>query len=152
MDGHGIGDAAEPIVCIHRSEVRAGGLEELKAGIRRVVPFPEPLEPRLLSYGFHIDDGTAAMTIVAVHPDPASLEFHLGIGDPEFRELAHLLTLTSIECYGRPSVRALDRLRRKAAALGDGATIPVVGRFAGFAHLGSAAGPPPTAPRSGGSA
>ncbi|HXF37878.1 MAG TPA: hypothetical protein VNO17_11980 [Actinomycetota bacterium] len=145
MDGHGMDDGAEPIVYIDRSEIRAGGLEELKAGIRRLVAFLEPLEPRLLSYGFHIDEEAATMTVVAVHPDPASLELHLEIGGPQFRRLAHLLTLTSIECYGRPSERALEQLRRKAAALGDGATILVVGRFTGFTHLGSTAGPPRTA-------
>lgn len=145
MDGHGMGDGAEPIVYIDRSEIRAGGLEELKAGIRWLLAFLEPLEPRLLSYGFHIDEEAATMTVVAVHPDPASLELHLEIGGPEFRKLAHLLRLTSIECYGRPSERALEQLRQKAAALGDGATILVVGRFAGFAHLGSATRPPRTA-------
>jgi hypothetical protein len=73
---------------------------------------------------------------VAVHPDSASLELHLDIGGEEFRKLAHLLTLTAIECYGRPSERALDQLRRKAAMLGDDGTVISVGRFAGFTHLG----------------
>ena len=74
------------------------------------------------------------MTVVAVHPDSASLELHLDIGGAEFGKLAHLLTLTAIECYGRPSERALDQLRRKAAALGDGGSVVTVGRFAGFAR------------------
>jgi hypothetical protein len=78
------------------------------------------------------------MTVVAVHPDSASLELHLDIGGSEFRKVAHLLTLTTIECYGRPSERVMEQLRQKAAALGDGGTVVSVRRFAGFANLRSA--------------
>jgi hypothetical protein len=60
---------------------------------------------------------------VAVHPDSESLERHMDIGSDEFRKLAHLVTLTAIECYGRPSERALEQLRNKAAALGDGGAV-----------------------------
>lgn len=75
------------------------------------------------------------MTVVAVHPDSASLERHMEIGSGEFRKLAHLVTLTAIECYGRPSVRALEQLRQKAASLGDGGEVVSIERFAGFTHL-----------------
>jgi hypothetical protein len=77
------------------------------------------------------------MTVLAVHPDSASLELHLDVGGVEFGKLAHLLTLTSIECYGRPSERALDQLRHKAAMLGDGGTVVHIERFAGFTHFGA---------------
>jgi hypothetical protein len=127
--------APEPIVYIDHSDIREGSLDELKAGIQRLVDFIDVREPQLTTYGFYIDDEAAKMTVVAVHPDSASLELHLDIGGAEFEKLAHLLTLTAIECYGRPSERALDQLRRKAAALGDGGTVVSIGRFAGFAHL-----------------
>ena len=105
--------------------------------MQRLVEYIDAREPQLITYGFYIDDEAAKMTVVAVHPDSASLELHLDIGGAEFGKLAHLLTLTAIECYGRPSARALDQLRRKAAALGDGRSIVSIGRFAGFAHLTS---------------
>ena len=99
--------ASEPIVYIDHSNIREGSLDELKAGVQRLVDFIEAREPQLVSYGFYIDDEAARMTVVAVHPDTASLELHLEIGGPEFRKLAPLLTLTAIECYGRPSQKAL---------------------------------------------
>ena len=77
------------------------------------------------------------MTVAAVHPDSASLELHMNIGTPEFAKLAHLLTLTKIECYGQPSQKALGTWRTKAATLGDGGTVVVIGRFAGFTHNAS---------------
>ena len=135
MSSQAILSAPEPIVYIDRSKVREGSLDELKEGVSRLVEFIESREPQLIAYGFYLDEQAATMTVVAVHPDSASLELHMDVGTAEFRKLAHLLTLTAIECYGRPSERALEQLRRKAGALGDGSTIVSVGRFAGFAHL-----------------
>jgi hypothetical protein len=126
--------ASEPIVYIDRSVIREDSLDELKAGVRRLVDLIDAREPQLISYGFYIDEASSTMTVVAVHPDPASLELHMDIGGEEFRKLAHLVTLTAIECYGRPSERALEQMRQKAAMLGDGGTVVAVGRFAGFMH------------------
>jgi hypothetical protein len=137
MAGHGTVSASEPIVYIDHSDIREGSLEELKAGVQRLVDFIEAREPQLIAYGFYIDEDAAKMTVVAVHPDSASLELHLDIGGGEFRKLAHLLRLTAIECYGRPSEKALEQLRHKAAALGDRGTVVTVGRYAGFTHLAS---------------
>jgi hypothetical protein len=127
--------ASGPIVYIDHSDIREGSLEELKAGVRRLVDFIEAREPQLVAYGFYIDEDAARMTVVGVHPDSASLERHMEVGSGEFGKLAHLVTLTAIECYGRPSVSALGQLRRKAATLGDGGAVVSIERFAGFAHL-----------------
>jgi hypothetical protein len=135
MAGHGTISTSEPIVYIDHSDVREGSLEELKAGVRRLVDFIDAREPQLISYGFYIDEAASKMTVVAVHPDSASLELHMDLGSAEFRKLAHLLTLRSIECYGRPSEMALEQLLRKAAMLGEGGTVVSIGRFAGFTHL-----------------
>jgi hypothetical protein len=140
MAGHGTSSASEPIVYIDHSDVREGSLEELKTGVRRLVDFIDEREPQLISYGFYIDEAALNMTVVAVHPDSASLELHMDIGSAQFGKLSHLLTLTSIECYGRPSERALEQLRQKAAALGGGGNLVSIRRFAGFAHLSSETG------------
>lgn len=138
MAGHGTVIGSEPIVYIDHSDIREGSLEELKAGIRRLVDLIDAREPQLIAYGFYIDEETATMTVVAVHPDSASLELHMDVGAEEFRKLAHLVTLTAIECYGRPSEGALEQVRHKAAILGDGGAIVSIGRFAGFTHFASA--------------
>jgi hypothetical protein len=135
MADHEAPVSTEPIVYLDHSEIREGAVEELRVGIRRLVEFIDAREPRLITYGFYIDDDAGVMTVVAVHPDSASLELHLEVGAEEFRKLGHLLRLTRIECYGRPSERVLEQLRQKAAALGDGGTVVSIGRFAGFAHL-----------------
>jgi len=137
MSGHGTDSGSEPIVYIDHSHIRGDLIDELKAGVQRLVKFIDAREPQLVTYGFYIDEDAARMTVVAVHPDSASLERHMDIGSAEFRKLAHLVTLTAIECYGRPSDRALEQLRNKAATLGDGEAAVTIERFAGFTHLAS---------------
>jgi hypothetical protein len=140
MDGDGGSQASEPIVYLDHSDIRDGSLEELKAGIRKLVAFIDAHEPQLISYGFYIDEDAARMTVVAVHPDSASLELHLDVGGPEFRKLAHLIDLRSIEVYGRPSENLLELVRQKAAALGDDGSVVSIGRFDGFTRVTSATG------------
>lgn len=134
-----MGEDREPtgsglIVYLDRSEIREGRTEDLKHGVRRLVAFIERREPRLIHYGFHIDEEAGLMTVLAVHPDSASLELHLEVGGPEFRRLADLITLRSIEVYGSPSDRALEMLEQKANALGDGG-VTVQEQLAGFTRL-----------------
>ena len=140
MAAHTDLSSSEPIVYIDHSDIREGVIDELRAGVRRLVEYIDAREPRLIAHGFYIDEAARKMTVVAIHPDSASLELHMEVGGEEFRKLGHLLRLTGIECYGRPSEGALDQLVQKAAALGDGGTIVSIGRFAGFTH----AAPPTT--------
>jgi hypothetical protein len=126
---------AEPIVYIDRSRIVRGKLDELRSGIRRLVEFVEREEPRLVSYGFYLDVEGMRMTVIAIHPDAASLEFHMEIGGPEFRKLRELVDLTEIEVYGRLSQRSLAQLHEKARMLGSGGKVTVLTPDTGFARL-----------------
>jgi hypothetical protein len=124
-------DGSGLIVYIDRSDVSEDRKQDLKAGIRRLVDVIQSREPQLISYAFHLDDEAAAMTVVAVHPDSASLELHLEIGRTEFRELGDMITLRRIEVYGSVSDKARAMLQEKARMLG-GSDVTVHERFAGF--------------------
>jgi quinol monooxygenase YgiN len=123
-----------PIVYIDRSEIREGKLEEVKAAIRELVDFVAANEPQLLSYHFHINGGGTRMIVVAVHPDSASLEFHMDVAGPVFRKFTRLIDLTAIEVYGDVSDAARKRLQEKAQMLGRGAALAHE-PFAGFARF-----------------
>jgi hypothetical protein len=128
---------AEPIVYIDHSEIRHGGLDEVRKAIPELVAFIREREPRLISYSFYIDEQASAMTVVAIHPDSASLELHMEIGGPQFRKLARFIDLRLIEVYGAPSEIALNQLRQKADMLGQDARVVVHGLQAGFARFQS---------------
>lgn len=131
---------AAPIVYIDRSRIRPGKLAELKEAIDELVEFIRAREPQLLYYGFHLDEDAGRMAVVAVHPDPASVEYHMEVGGPAFRGFAHLIEMEGIEVYGEASGRMLEQLREKAAALGDEGRVVVQHRHAGFERLGAVEG------------
>jgi hypothetical protein len=112
-----------PILYIDRSDVRPGTVAELRSAVSHLVAFIEAREPQLLAYGFAIDEEALSMTVVAAHPDSASLELHLTIGGPEFRRVGAFITLREIEVFGDPSAAAVEQLRDKARALGDAALV-----------------------------
>jgi hypothetical protein len=125
--------ASDVIVYVDHSVIHEHRLDDLKEGIRRVVTIIDELEPRLIAYGFHLDEQAGRMTVTAVHPDSASLELHLEVGREEFRKLGELITLRQIEVYGSISAKAREMLEQKARMLG-GNDLIVVERFAGFAR------------------
>lgn len=121
----------QPIVYIDVSAIRKGKLAELEAAMKSLAAFVERNVPQLISYGFYLDPQRRQMTVVAVHHDSASLEFHMDVGAAEFRKFADLIELLKIEVYGRVSEAVLERLHRKARALGTG-TVTVHEFYAGF--------------------
>jgi hypothetical protein len=124
-----------PLLYVDTSDVREGALERLKAAIEELVEFLEANEPRLLAYNVYFSDDGGRMTVMHVHVDSESLEYPLEVGGPRFRELADLVTLSSIEIYGEPSEKALAQLRDKARVLGSGEVI-VHRAHAGFSRFG----------------
>ncbi|MDT7842589.1 hypothetical protein [Streptomyces justiciae] len=119
-DMTGAADIAEPIYYIDRSDIRDGKLAEVREGMRDLADFIEAREPQLIAYRFYVDESGSAMTTVAVHPDPASLELHMEVGGAKFRAFRELIRMNSIDVYGRPSPAAAEQLRRKAEMLGGG--------------------------------
>lgn len=123
---------SDPLVYIDRSDIRDGKLEDVRKGIRELVAFVEEKEPQLIGYSFYFNEGSTGMTVVAIHPDSASLELHLEIGGPAFRKLSELIELRTIDIYGRPSEKVLDQLQQKIEMLGSNGRVVVHQQQAGF--------------------
>jgi quinol monooxygenase YgiN len=124
------------IVYIDTAEVRAGALEELKSAIKELVEFLDANVPRLIAYNVYLSNDVTRMTVVHIHPDSASLEYHMEVAGPAFRQFVELVTLSSIHLYGEPSEKALKQLHEKARLLGRGAVaVEVEALHAGFNRL-----------------
>ena len=135
-----------PLVYLDRSDILPGKVSELTAAVMALVEFIERHEPQLLSYAFYIDSESSTMAVVAVHPDPASLELHLRIGGPEFRRVGEFIDLRQIDVFGEPGTAVQTLLEEKAAALGRSARITVHEGGIGFSRWpATTAGPPPGA-------
>jgi hypothetical protein len=125
---------AEPVLYIDRSDIRPGKLEIARRLMTDLVAFVEANEPQLVAYDFFIDETGATMTCVAMHPDSASMEFHMDLGWEKFRAFADHIDQRSIDVYGEASERVIARLRHKIDMLGRG-TVTVHHLHAGFSRL-----------------
>ena len=114
---------SQPLVYVDTADVRPGKLEQLKAAIKELAEFVEENEPGLISYSVHFVESANRMSVVHVHADPASLDYHLDVAGPLFKKFADLVTLSSIHIYGEPSETALRQLQEKLRILGAGDVI-----------------------------
>ena len=129
---------AAEIVVVDSSEIREGKVEELKAALPKLVEFVEQNEAEPIAYAIYIDEENSRMTVVQIHPSSASMEQHLRLAGPIFREFADLVVLSQVDFYGTPSAALVEQMREKAQLLGD-APVVVHGLLAGFARFGPAA-------------
>jgi hypothetical protein len=107
------------LISVDSSDVLEGKLPQVKAAIERMTAFVRSNEPDVLSYDVFFDPTETVMTVVQVHPDSASMETHLEIGQPVFASFTNLIRLRRIDVYGAASDRLIEQLRRKGSALGD---------------------------------
>ena len=87
----------------------------------------------VISYRVYFSADGSTMSVLHIHPDLASLEFHMQVAGPEFPRMAPLVMRT-IEIFGRPGEDLVAQLQAKAKLLGSGAVI-VRDFHAGFARL-----------------
>jgi hypothetical protein len=125
---------SEPLIFIDVSEILPGKLEEAKTAFEELTAFVESNEPRIISYNVFFNPAGTVVTVVQVHPDAASMEFHARVGADLFRRFAGLLTMRRMEIYGEPSAELLEAMRGKAAMLGAG-DVQVHDLHAGFSRL-----------------
>jgi len=102
---------SQPLVYVDSAEVRPGKLVQLKAAIEELAEFVEENEPGLISYSVYFAENADRLSVVHVHADPASLDYHLNVAGPLFQRFSDLVTLSSIHIYGEPSDLALGQLR-----------------------------------------
>ena len=124
----------EQILYIDMSDIQPGRLETVRGLMRDLVAFAEANEPQLIAYNFYLDETQNTMTCVVVHPDSASMEFHMDIGWEKFRAFADHIHQRSIDVYGKVSERVIARLRRKIDILGRG-TVTIHTLHAGFSRI-----------------
>ncbi len=125
---------AEPLIFVDVSEIVPGKLEDVKAAFKELTAFVEENEPRAISYHVFFDSTETKVTVVQVHPDSASMEFHTKAGADLFRRFAGLLTMRTMEIYGEPSAELLQAMQAKAEMLGARG-VQVHNLHAGFSRL-----------------
>ncbi|WP_222914456.1 hypothetical protein [Natrinema sp. SYSU A 869] len=108
------------IVYIDRSTVHDGEVEELKSAMGELVDFIEDNEPEILAYDVYFSADGDWMTVMHMHADQASLDFHMEVAGPKFPPIGEFIDLEFIDVYGHVSDDLIQRLKDKASELGSG--------------------------------
>jgi quinol monooxygenase YgiN len=101
-----------PFTFIGTYSIKSGKLEETKKHLQELVDLVETNEPRLIAFNFYLDPQANTLSCVQVHPDAASMEFHMKVLAEHIRDAFDYLEKTQSEqVYGTPSDTLMEKLR-----------------------------------------
>jgi len=121
------------VVYLDTSDVRPGRLGELKAAMEELAHFVEANEPRIIAYNVYFSGDGTRMSVLHIHEDIPSLEFHMKVAGPRFPPIAPLVKLLTIEIFGAASEELVKQLEAKTQLLGG--TVIIRDLHAGFARV-----------------
>src|SRR5258708_25636399 len=109
-----------PFIFIATNRLRQGRFDAERQRVPELSRFIEANEPRLIAFNEYVNEDHTAVTVVQIHPDAASMEFHLGVvGDQARQAYAETLEGTAgIQVFGTPSDGILPTLRQQAGSGG----------------------------------
>lgn len=113
---------SEPLIVITKSRVKEGHADELAAWYAQIADIVERTEPRVVAFHAFLSDDGGEMTNVQVHPDAASMEFHMQVlrdnWDESWSAYAEMLEVSTVEYFGAPSESALAMDREMGIPIG----------------------------------
>src|SRR5207247_9881356 len=93
-----------PFVYVGTMSVEPGRLEALRTQLAELVDFVETNEPRMIAFHAYLDEKGEKLAIVQVHPDSASMEFHMQVNAKHFATaFDNLDAVISEQYYGEIS-------------------------------------------------
>ncbi len=106
---------SKPLIFISTWKIREGRLEDYKQFAKELIEHIKAKEPQLIAFNMYFNEDETEMTSIQVHPDAASMDFHLQvlakvIGEDmiQWIERADFLEPKHIEIYGTPSAKLLE--------------------------------------------
>ncbi len=106
-----------PFIFIGTHTFREGKLEEFKVGLQDFFDFVEANEPRLIAFNFYLNDEGTELSVVQVHPDAASMEFHVQLLRERIeRSLGEYFDTGNYQVYGPSSAGLLEMMRQLSNA------------------------------------
>jgi len=75
---------SEPLIYVGTYTIKPGSQEEARRRLADLVEFVETNEPRMIAFNTYLDRDANTVSIVQVHPDSASMEFHMQVNAKHF--------------------------------------------------------------------
>lgn len=105
----------KPLIFVSTWKIKEGRLEDSKQFAKEFMEHVKTREPQLIAFNMYFNEDETEMTSIQVHPDAASMDFHLQvlakvIGEDmiEWIDRADFLEPKHIEIYGTPSAKLLE--------------------------------------------
>ena len=88
-----------PFLYIGTNTIKPGMLDTARTRLAELVDFVETNEPRMIAFHCYLDEEGSRLTIVQVHPDPESMEFHMQVNAKHFATAFDYLDATVNEQF-----------------------------------------------------
>ena len=73
-----------PLIYVGTYTIKPGSQEDARRRLAELVEFVETNEPRIIAFNVYLDRDGKTVSIVQVHPDSASMEFHMQVNAKHF--------------------------------------------------------------------
>jgi quinol monooxygenase YgiN len=73
-----------PLIYVGTYTIKPGNQEWARRRLAELVDFVETNEPRMIAFNTYLDGDGNTVSIVQVHPDSASMEFHMKVNAKHF--------------------------------------------------------------------
>lgn len=103
-----------PFVFISHGRIKPGKLDDFKAYAERFVLGVDEREPRILAFNTYLDAAGEQYTSLQVHPDAASMAYHMKVMADEIGAAFEYVDSNSVEVYGEPNEEVLAMMRNIA--------------------------------------
>jgi hypothetical protein len=119
-----------PFIFIGTHRLQEGKLEDFTAGFAELASLVEANEPRMIAFNAYSSGDGTEVAVVQVHPDVASMEFHMQVVRQHITDAyAGLLDVTTgIQVFGELSEAAQGMMQQLA---GSGVPLTVKGASLG---------------------
>jgi len=107
-----------PLIVIATNRLREGRFGAEQERVQELSRFIEQNEPRLIAFNEYVNELLSEVAVVQVHPDAASLEYHMSLISERIRD-AYAQTLeatTRFQVYGIPTGNILQTLDQLAGS------------------------------------
>jgi quinol monooxygenase YgiN len=104
---------SEPFVYVGTWTIKPGKLEEARKFLAEHADFIETNEPRLIAFHVYFDEEGKTASVVQVHPDSASMEFHMQVISEHLTGAFDVIdTILSEQYYGSMSESLSETLSK----------------------------------------
>lgn len=107
--------AGEPFIFVSVLKIKPAKLDEFNENVKKLVDVVETNEPRLISFNIYVDEAGETATLVQVHPDAASMGFHMAVVAEHMSGAFDYLDEESAVVAGADSDGVLDQIKQWTA-------------------------------------